>query len=181
METNNTDQGSSLLPVGAPKERRNLHIQAMVNWMVAANGGHLPAPGKPDRAIDSLMDSISNITLDSLKASIPEDVKGQVSSNFNQLTEDALRAIVLDAAKLSLADHAPPQPNLDRVFWLCNVCGQATCVCVPGTVEHEYDPFCMRNDCSCRNQLPKQEDIITSTFGSRLSQEEDVVMCTVEE
>lgn len=180
METNKTDQGSSLLPVGAPKERHNLHIQAVVNWMVAANGGHLPPPGKPDKAIDSLMDSISNITLDSLKASMPEDVKGQVP-NFDQLTEDALMAIVLDAAKLSVTDQAPQPNNLDPVFWLCNVCGQATCVCVPGTVEHEYDPFCMRNDCSCRNQLPKQEDIIMSTFGSRLSQEEDVVMCTVEE
>lgn len=250
MEKDTGGQGPSLLGPNAPKERRSIHIQAIVNWMVAANGGHLPAPGEPDRVIDSLMNDIKNISLDSLKASIPEDVKVQVP-DIVELTEDALKSVVLDAAKLSMTDKPPNtgpyqwdnrpsqveetqrcwtngtsvcscrmpartidglvddgmdvvcgldcppgcsqadiaaaeseqyapccgnagcvcQSEEDHVFWLCNVCGQATCICEPGTVEHEYSPFCMRNDCTCRNRLPGEEAIIAATFD-----DEDIAM-----
>lgn len=262
MDSKDTNQGPFPPPDGELKDRRNLHIQAVVNWMVTANGGHLPAPGAPDKAIDSLMHSIGAMSLDSLQASIPEDVRGQVPG-FAHLTEDALKSIVLEAAKLSVTDENTPasetqqgdeqqqerrcwttgasecscrmparlvdgmsdegsdvlcgmdcpagcsqadiaaagrpgqreefspccgEPGCvctsaeDHDFWLCVGCGQATCACVPGSVEHDYDPFCMRTDCTClNNQLPGKEDIISSTFGDRFEEDEDVIMYSVDE
>ncbi|OIW32613.1 hypothetical protein CONLIGDRAFT_678997 [Coniochaeta ligniaria NRRL 30616] len=106
MDKETPKQGPSLLPEDAPKERRSLHIQAISNWMSAANGGHIPAPGEPDKAIDSLMNDIEKISLDTLKASIPEEVKAQVP-DIDELTEEALKSIVVDAAKLSMADKPP--------------------------------------------------------------------------
>lgn len=237
-------------------ERRSLHIQAIVNWMIATNGGHLPAAGAPDKAIDSLMESIGNLTLDS----IPADVHAQVPG-FAQLTEDALKSIVLEAAKLSITDEAAPAPSPhqwdqqtekrcwtngtsecscrmpgrlvegvaddelevlcgldcpigcsqeeigaaaregeggesspwcgtpgcvctaeeDHVFWLCAICGQAPCICVPESVEHDYDPFCERSDCTCLNRVPSREEIVAATFGEEFAEEDDIVMFDVGE
>lgn len=248
MEQNNNQIGPSMASTDVPKERRSVHVQAIVNWMVAANGYHLPAPGEPDKAIDSLMNDIQKLSLDNLKASIPADVKAQVP-DIDQLTEDALKSIMIDAAKLTMTEKPPVsgphqwdtlpsrfeetqrcwtngtsvcscrvpgrlahglleddggadflcgldcpvgcsqaeiaaqkteeyspwcgnpdcvcQSEEDHFWRVCVLCGQATCVCVPGTVVHEYDPFCMRGDCTCLNQLPSGEGIISATLAAK--------------
>lgn len=231
MEQDNNQIGPSMAPTDVPKERRSVHVQAIANWMVASNKDHLRSPGESDKAVDSLTNAIGKLSLDNLKASIPADVKAQVP-DIDHLTEDALKSIMIDAAKLSMTDKPPVSGlyqrdnlpsrfeetqrcwtnatsvcscrkpgrltddllddggadflcgldcpigcsqaeiaaqtteeyspwcgNPDCVceteedhFWrVCSLCGQATCICVPGSVVHEYDPFCMRGDCTCRN------------------------------
>ncbi|KAJ9144350.1 hypothetical protein NKR19_g6512 [Coniochaeta hoffmannii] len=104
MTDNPNKLPSSFIPTGASQERSNLHVQAMVMWMSAINGGHLAKPGAPDKAVDSLMASISNMSLDGLRASVPAAVQAHVPG-FNQLTEDVLKGLVMDAAKMSVADE----------------------------------------------------------------------------
>lgn len=121
-----TNNPATILQTPAPKDGRNIHVKAMLNWMVSINGGHLPAPGESDKAIDSLMKDIANISLDSLKATIPADVKSQVP-NFESLTENALKSLVFDAAKLSVAEPARMRDN--QPSGRCWTSGLTGCTC----------------------------------------------------
>jgi hypothetical protein len=274
MSSNISKSASPILAKNGPRERHNLRVQAMKMWMSAANGGRRPGPGQQDKAVDWLMESINNITLDSLKARVSPASQGKSATCCDLLTEAELKSLVAQAAKISVEDHdaklppvayeapkpklnifsEPVQPEAERRCWtngtsfcsctstyratdglfddgldvvcgfdcpvgysqeelaeaarrqateryspccgeeecvcttggdravrVCNICGERSSVCVTGTVKHEYDPFCMRSDCTCRNQLPRKEDIIMSTIGERVVKEEDVTMADMDE
>ena len=114
------------LPGPEPSER----VLAMMDWLKEINGGALPARGQRDKAVDSLADDIANISIKELKGKIPDVVRARVAQ-FDDLTEDALKALVLDAAKLSLVADETPSGRHDQ-SWDTRRCwtnGTATCTC----------------------------------------------------